>query len=408
MPHSLQVYQNPIKGTGFVAQYDATGVRWTKKSQGGDDFASCSVRANQAEAYRMYSEMVGSLGQFYTDNPSEPNWEGIISRVTIRIGGIVLSRSLDTMGNAVIVQFYDINNAGAKTRQTTEINNTLSQGQFGKKEKTVEAGLHYNTLNVTHKNDLADLILVLDAFPGVSVTPNSSASGTTVEIELVGLQYYVWDWITYVNATVSTVTASEAFRTVATDSAVMGTMNPNMGATIATTTAAGQSNGYLINTNSAFSIPITSTAGQTALQYLRSVVEAGTGATQYVFGITRRNIWQPTRYVYYRPARTAVAYGVRARQDVGRVRDRWNNVIPPQYVEPDNVIQILDLPGEWTGLSGGDDPRLSYISGIEYDGDARSVTWTGGDNPTLEGALLETGAFKFYRKSYGAPAKQAF
>jgi len=157
MRHMLQVYQNPVKGTGFVAQYDATAVRWTKVARGGDDNASCSVQANYAEAYRIYTELVGSLGQFYTDNPSEPNWEGIISRVTIRIGGIVLSRSLDNMANAVIVQYYHVP-AATKTVQTTEVNNLLSQGQFGKKEQTVEAGLHYNALNVTHKTVLTNML----------------------------------------------------------------------------------------------------------------------------------------------------------------------------------------------------------------------------------------------------------
>jgi hypothetical protein len=128
-----------------------------------------------------------------------------------------------------------------------------------------------------------------------------------------------------------------------------------------------------------------SRTGQTFLQFMQSIAEAGDGSQQYAWGIGALDPNSQTRRIYYRPASTTVRYTVNALTDVGRVRDANGTPVPGWLVQADAGIRINDI---LTGYNQpGDDPRVGYIETVSYDGETGLVTFTTGDNITMEGAL---------------------
>lgn len=407
--HSMAVFQKPptaasFTGLGFIKQYPVFNYGHRKVARGGDESASCSIKCSRSEGERIFANFVGNIVQFYVDAaPINPIFEGLITRVTLRTGGITATRSTDDMANNVSVVFFNSNSAAAvKTENTAVVSSADSVSLYGTKHGTFDAGIHYNNADKSHKTILRDTLRTIRAYPQISVSSNDRIEGTIVEIEVKGLREYAWNWSNYSSTDTTMKTASATFEAITARSDLL--LYPPNGAFIYAIGAAGSQAVEGIATNAAFNISQESRSGQTYWQFIQSILEAGDANVQYVAGITRSNIFNATRYVYYRAANTTVKYTVRAYEDAGRVRNLGGSIVPGYLVEPDAGIQITDLFANWA--NAGDNPALSYIEEISYDGETGAVQWASGDNATLEGVLNGGKYFKRSGGMFNAPVRQ--
>lgn len=411
--HSVHLYQPPRQGTAFVAQHAAIGYRHGIMAKGGFDTASFTLQLSQPAAELAFSNYLGCVVRVIVDNPDEPIWEGYIDRMTWRTGGVAVTRGFDNMMNRVNVTYYNADSPSAnKTEQTAVANQLASQALYGVKEGSIDAGVHYNNADKTHKEALRDLRKNIYAYPQVSVAASEGGDGV-LEIECKGLQYYVWDWSNYklakTNPSAITSVLHVAFARATGETAYAGGIMVPANATLIYETgvfAGGADWLRFIVSNTAAQISYASESGQTHLQYLQSIVEAGNGVQQCVFGITLPDPNNGKRYVYYRPADTAIKYTAYAMSDTGRLRDLYGGVVPPWLVRPDAGVRINDILTGWD--EAGDDPRIGYIESIEYDADAGTVQWQTGDDITLEGAMQRKKPLKAFaaNNSFAANPRQ--
>lgn len=401
---AAHVLQRPVQGTGFVGRYPVFNYTHRKIARGGDDYASCSIKCSQTAGEEIYSEYLGCIVQFYaSDNPIDPIFEGFINRVTLRTGGVVLTRSLDEMSNRVSVVFYSANSgATPKTEITTAVNNTDSQDIYGIKEGTFDGGIHFNAADTTHKQILRDTIRTIRAWPQISVASTDRVEGTSIELEIRGLKSFAWEWQNYTSTNTTLETASDAFTRV---TVLLTGAPPSNGALIYGTGNVGTPSLGEIAANTTFNISRESRSGQSYWQYIQSIIEAGDGSAQYTCGITRSNIFAANRYVYYRPAAVAtLKYTTKAYKDAGMLRNTAGVLIPGHLIEPDAAIQVMDLLPNWS--QPGDNPTIGYIESIDYDAESGRVKWQTGDNLTLEGVLQGTKYFKKSGVLFGAQTRQ--
>jgi hypothetical protein len=264
-----------------------------------------------------------------------------------------------------------------------------SQAKYGVKEMSIQATPHY-AADVTHKEVIGDVLAVVAAYPQASVAP-AIPGDALLQIEAMGLQYYVWDWAGYKNSSTNTDDPSASFQRAAIRTDVSA--GPNAAAIYETASAAGAGHhNALVQTNAAYQMPRGSSGGMTILEYLRSIVEAGDGVNRWVFGITLPDVNTGTRRAYYKQATTDVVYTSRALGDAGLIRDVYGRPVRPWTVRPDAGIRINDILTGWSG--GADDPRVNYIETVKYDGTTGRVSWQSGDNVEIEG---ENGLDKLFR-----------
>ena len=388
--HILNIYQRPKQRgmAGFsLARYNMTGYKHRIIAMGGFDTASGALVVPRAEAEIIISNYIECVIQVIVDNPLNPAWEGFITRITYRVGGVVYTRSTDQMGNRTRVTYFDANAATPNTQQTVVTNNAVSQAIYGVKVANLEAGVHYNSANITHLNSLRDT-LNLQAYPQISSVSSSSGDSVIVEIEMQGLYYYAFDWDNYVSTDTTMTNSNFLFQRI-----TCGVdRSANASDVIEDTTAYPVTADALIVNYSTFQMSRESRTGQTYLQFIQSIVEAGDGSQQWVWGITSLEPNRGTRNIYYKPASSAIAYTYRALKDYGRVRDLFGAFVPGWKVRPDAVIQVTDVLTFYD--SSGDDPRRGYIMAVDYDGDSGLVTFQSGDNITMEGALGTNRYFK--------------
>jgi hypothetical protein len=407
--HYVAIFQklpraSSFTGLGFQKQYQVFNYTHRKIARGGDDSASCSIRCSRSEGERIFTDFIGNLVQFYVDlTPINPIFEGLVTRITLRTGGVTLTRSTDEMANSVDVVFYNFNTgASPKTNQTSTVVLQDSVDIFGVKHGTFDAGVHYNSGNLSHKTVLRNTLRTIRAYPQISVSNNDRIEGTIVELEIKGLREYAWNWQNYVSTDTTLKTAGATFEalTVRSDLAIF----PSNASYIYATGVSGSAAVEGVVANTAFDISQESRSGQTYWQFLQSILEAGDASVQYVCGISRSNIFNATRYVYYRGASTTVKYTVRALEDAGRVRNLAGVIVPGYLVEPDAAIQITDVFANWA--NAGDNPTLSYVEEITYDGETGKIQWSSADNATLEGVLNGGKYFKRSGSMFGAPVRQ--
>lgn len=389
-PHYAHIYQRPREGSAWVASYQAFEYKHRIMALGGDDTASFSLRVKPAEAEYIYSYLIGSVVRIHVDDPIQPIWEGYIERVTYRAGGLTMTRSLENMINRASVTFYNASAPGAvKTETTSVVDNTASQAIYGVKEATVDAGIHYDNADKTHKTVLRSTLAAIRAWPQVSVANGAGGGGALIEIELRGLQYMAWDWAVYAS-TAGTVAAWQVLErmTIRTDLSAP----PNATYIYETAGAAGSVAARNIGQNTAFNMSRTSQSGQTYLQFIQSIVEAGDATNLWVYGITMLDPNALTRTVYYKAATTAVRYQAFAYKDTGRLRDTSGVLVPGWLVTPDCGVQLMDVLIGYNQV--GDDPRIGYIMAIDYDAETGLVSFQTGDNVTIEGVLQKDRYFK--------------
>lgn len=407
--HVMEISQRPRQGALKLGSFPVNNYRHRITAKGGFDSASCSLDVRPAEAEDIFSNYVGCVVAFYVDNPFAPIWEGYIERITYRVGGAVLTRSLENMANRVNVTYYNADSGAAikteniQTALGTVIENAASQAIYGLKVTNLDAGIHFNNADKSHKNLLRQTTLAQRAWPQISTVFGVEASGPLIELEMRGLHYMAWDWQTYENVRGSgldTLTnASRAFQIVTSESGAAawggGALVPAnasyiyaIGTSVNPNVLAQQ----YVTGNVSFNIQLASQSAQTYLQYIQGVAEAGDGAKQYVYGIHPPDPTTGIRYTYYSPANAAVAYQVTALRDPGRVRGTDGIITPGWLVRPNNGIQIMDILVGYN--QAGDDPRIGYIESIEYDGETGLVSFQTGDNITMEGVLQKDRYYK--------------
>lgn len=399
-PHFLHIHQRFREGSAFLARYQAFQYRHKKLAMGGDDTASCVIVTTKGEAERILSDYIGCTVQVYVDNPLSPCWEGLITRITYEIGGVVMSRSLESMSNRVNVTYYNSDSAAAdKTEQTATVNNARSQARYGVKEGTYDAGVHYDNADKTHKTTLRNMLLGVYAWPQYS-TEVRAPGPVTVRIEMQGF-YHVWEWENYRNTGTTQRNAGVMLRRLLNFTDANAPVNaPYIYET--------RTSGFappLMAWNAAFNISEESKTGQSYWQFAQSIAEAGDGVNPWVLRLTRPDPATGLRQVYYQPARTVVDYTMRPLAEPNVIRTTFGGKVNGWDVEPDRAVEFADvLPFDQLE---GDDVKKAYISAVEYDADAQSVTIQSGDDLTLEAALGFRRYFKRVGDRFGAPQRQS-
>jgi hypothetical protein len=410
-PHYMHVYQRPRQGTAEVAQYKVAQYRHRLVANGGYDSASCALNVRKSEAEWIFSNLIGCVVRFHADNPMATFFEGYIERITYRTGSITFTKSLENMANRVNVTYYNTDSAAAfktediQTAIGTVIENTQSQAIFGLKMLNFDAGVHHGTSR-THKNLLRQTMQAIRAWPQISVAYGGENSGAIIEVEVRGLHYMAWDWEQSIVTSGLNPDANIAFErlTVRTTSPIHPQNAPYIYLT-GPTSVPREGSVEFIAVNAAFTFNVTSSSGQTYLQQIASIAEAGDGSTQYVYGITPPKN-DGNRYVYYQPASSVVKYNVNALRDTGRIRDIHGRILPGWEITPDGVFETMDIRLGFNAV--GDDPRSGYIQSVEYDGETGQAAIQSGDNVTMEGVLQRDRYFKAHsgRRAFGAPLRQ--
>lgn len=389
MRHIGVIYQRPAQGgmNGFLLKtVNLYNYVHRISALGGFNTANASVQIPISQAQNFATSFIGCVIRVFVDNPCEAVWEGLITRATYNIGGVSYTISTDETQNRVKVTYFDANAGTPATTATATSNNTTSQAIYGVLEGNFEAGVHFNSANTTHLTTLRNTML-LQAYPRLSLSSSASGDGF-VEIEMQGLMYYTFDRNNYASTDTTLTNAGALFQRV-----TCGVdRSANASSVIEDSAAYPNTFDALIQGNSTFQMTRESRTGQSYLQFIQSIVEAGDGTQQWTWGITAFDRNRGTRRVYYRPASTTVAYTCNSLKDYGRLRTPNGTIIPGWKIRPDAVVRVVDLLAFPATIP--DNPQYAYIQDIEYDGNSGLVSWQSGDNITMEGAIGRNRYFK--------------
>ncbi len=141
--HQLLIYKKPaqaISGTRLapvfndrlLATYQAHNYKHQILAMGGDDAASCELDVPQSEAFDIFGSYLGNRIQVLVNNPSSPIFEGYINRINLEIQGYKFSVSLDTLGNRVMLSYFNTTSL-PNNKVTTEVINQSSIDVWGRK-----------------------------------------------------------------------------------------------------------------------------------------------------------------------------------------------------------------------------------------------------------------------------------
>jgi hypothetical protein len=385
--HSLCIFQRPKEGSGFIKRVSPIfNYRHSITAQGWFDTASCDVAVrSQGEGQEYLDRYLGCRVFVFADNPFEPIWEGFINRISFNAGGASFSIGLDEMANRVEVKYSNdsVTVNGLGTIVTTTIaNSTKSQAIYGIKHDSVEFGYNRNG-NAAHANTLRDTILAQRAFPQTSITKGGQNSNL-VTLECLGFFHTLeWEVLAFASATTT-----------------------NFDARIKTDFLPALGNGTTFFDNADFAdiaanaIATTGTVrnGQTYWDAILKIAEAGDASNYWITGIGPTNPQTGKRRLYYKQVNAATEYIARL-SDGLQVRNIYGRLVPPWTVRPDRSILISDvLVGFNSAVTT--DPRLTYISRIEYDANQQNVQWFGADDTTMAGAFMLKQGFRSYGKKF--------
>lgn len=392
--HRIHVYQKPKAGNQLIKAYNAMRYKHRIASMGGCDTASCTLMVSRAEAEYVYETFIGNRVAVFVDNPAAPIWEGLISRITITLPGIVLTRSLDALANRVSVTGIDAVSAlpVLPVIDGAAVNDTASQALYGIKEGTYRRPMRATSVPDVYAATLKSRVLNNLAYPQASASSQGGGNQTIVEIECIGF-FHTLEW-----EQAGLTNNGYTFRngsTGAIDLILSGLDNA----------ATFFNNADVTGLNNNAQTITQLQAGQTAWQVIQAVAEAGNGADPWIAGITPTDWNTDTRRMYYRAANLTVGYTVRS-NDGARIRTTSGALVQPWTVQPDTVIRLTDALVGWDG--DGDDPRNVYLSFVQYDADSQRVTWQGEDNIELEGALQAMFALTTSGQRYGQRVPNPF
>lgn len=384
VPHYLHVYQKPALGSAFLKRYPALSYKHRILANGGFDTASCVLPVSRAEGETIFENYVGNRAAVYVNNPAEVAWEGLITRITFTLPGVVLTRSLDEMGNRASVNVAV--GSDARPAVATTVSNAASQALYGIKQVTLRTARNA-AAGATIATSLANRALNDVAYPLTSVAPNDGSVNSIIEIELKGF-YYTLDWepqlyagnFTFRNG--STGHIDELLNNLLNGTTFLNNLDTSDLTNNATT-----------HNNEA--------RGGTVWQTMQAIAECGLNAQRWIVGVTPLNITRGTRRLYYRPASTDVKYLAKVNFP-GRLFTPSGAAVQGWTAKPDGVVKVVDALVGWDG--DGFDPRLQYIAALEYEADTGKVTWQSDDNIAIAGALQTDKFHSMSGQKYGQRA----
>lgn len=383
--HWLHIYQRPKQGDDFITRLPIHNYRHTLLAVGGDDTANGDLVIKPSQTQNALEGWVGARVSVYVDNPAQPIFEGLISRIMVDVGGVIVSRSLDEMFNRAVVIWTNI---GVGTTTTAAHNETDSQAVYGIKHGTID-GFAKRGVATLQMNAIRELVIDQTGWPLTTVT--QGALKGNVRVELKGF-YHTIVWDDYYNGGAAAINPSTLVQRVVT-------------ALTNGTTFVDNSDLTLIDTNAAYTVQEQESFGKTAWQVIESVVGGGDGSNYWVAGVTRTDPVLDTRRVYYRQANSAVEYTTRA-ADALRVRNVYGGLVRPWTVRPDRAIRIQDILPAWSAR--GLDPRETYIEKVRYDANKQQVTWANADDLHMQGAFQEQRYYKFNDTLFGNPPRNSW
>lgn len=380
--HTLNLYQKPKVGTGFIARFPTYNYTHDINAVGGFDTASCDIRLRSIdEGQQFLDQYIGSRVAIYVDNPAEPIWEGYIDRMTFDAGLVQYTISLDEMTNRATI-LYTNTSTGNTGQLTAVADNADSQALYGIKQGIIDIGYQSTVPNSTTVNAMRDGILVHRAWPKPSIT-RGNGSGI-LHIEMLGF-YHTLDWESYRNTATTVIDLDDFITTLI----LPGLANANV---------------FLDNTDftdiaqNTLDINRESTRGETAWQTIQKIQEIGSSLNYWVAGVTPTLFQTGLRRVYYRSLNTDIEYTAK-QADGLRVRDLYGKIVPPWTVRPDRGIRVSDMLIGWNGL--GDNPTETWIRSVTYDANQQTVDWQGDDDTTAEGQFQVLQYYRQTQKRYG-------
>jgi len=393
-PHYLHIYQKPKQGNSFLRRYPVYNYRHNINIVGWFDTASADLAVSDKDGEAFLQDYIGNRVAVFVDNPMEPIWEGMISRISFQIGTVTFTNSLDDMCNRLALTYQNPSAASPQTTTTSYLDNTASQAIYGIKESILQLNVDPNTTSA-RRDAIKALRLAIRSWPLTSSVFNSTGQRGLLKIEMQGF-YRTLDWDHYDNGSASNADADVIVKNV-----MQGNIN---GATFF-----DKNDTSLINANSAFNIAPRSQTGLTRWQFLQSIQEAGDGAKRWIMGVTPTDANTGTRRFYYRKADTNCKYIVYQRDGIGVIRSLYGQKVDPWRVVPEGSIRLNDALVGWD--LPGDDPRLSFLASIQYDAERQSIAWQSEDNTTFEGIFRLSSLYNPVESTTGvgkSPVRQVY
>ncbi len=387
--HMLHVYQRPKQGNGFIRRVPALHYSHQIVSNGWFDTASCEVSLPRIQAEQAFENWIGCRVAAYVDNPAQPIWEGLITRISYTAGGVTFTRSMDSMFNEVR-GLYRANATSVDLTTTASQVDVDSVAVYGYKHGTFDGYYEQNTAanTATRMNAVRNAILGMVGWPQTSTI--LGGEGQSLRLEMKGF-YHTLKWEQYYDEVGGFATITQFITAV-----LNGLLNG--------TTFFNRADLTQVQSNVTFgNISLWDNSAQPAWDALQKIAGAGDGNNFWIMGITPTDMVTQTRRFYYRNINTATEYLAYIRDNM-RVRNQWGGLVRPWTVVPDRVVRVNDVLVGWGGM--GDDPRETYIERINYTADTQQVRWTGGDDLNLEGTMQKLKYFKIRGTDFG-PAPQS-
>lgn len=382
--HTLNIYQKPKLGSKFIRRLHLINYRHRISAQGWFDTATADIAMRDfQEAQEFCLNFIGNRVAVFVDDPVTPAWEGFINRITANNGSVGFTISLDEMGNRITVKYTDGTTATTPVPAVTSaVDNLTSQALYGIKQSEMEFG--YSKFAAAGAiGALRDSLLVNRAFPQSSV---KEGNGFLMHLEMLGF-YHTLGWETYTSIATGAAPNISTF--------ITGTILPNIdnGSTFFDKTDTSEI------ATSAITFSAQQRNGATLWDLLQKLAEIGDGADGFIVGITPTNWNTGKRHLYYRKINKAIRYHVNMSERL-RVRTQNRQVVAPWRVSPDNGARIDD----WQVFYNlpGDDPRFTYIYGVDYDGNTQSVIYNGQDDRRIQGIFDLGRAFQRFGRGFGA------
>jgi hypothetical protein len=379
MRHTINIYQRPAQGNNFLKRHIALSYRHRISANGWYDTATCDIVPDSSQYNVLLDDYIGARVAVFGSDPTRPIWEGIVNRVSYTQNGVMFTNSLDSMWNAVYLQ-YDLSTGVTYTAAAST--NTNSITKFGRKGAVINVGNHSGTTSLA---ETQSTLATASGWPQKSMVAAPGQANSPLRLEMIGF-YQTLGW---------SIATNNSATAIALDSALRGLV-------VVTNT---QSNVWYNNTASdygaiianAVTIAPASFYTLTVLEAIRKIVEVGDGANRWVFGIEPTDVNLRTRRLYYRQSNYTIRYTARVRDGL-RIRDLYGRLVDPSTVRPDCGIRITDLTTLWNGI--GDNPSETYIDSVDYDASSGRVTLVSADDPRVEGL--------FQIARYGKPRNSRF
>lgn len=366
-PHNLVIYQKPKRGNKPLRSAFVFNYKHKISAYGWFDTAECDlIPVNATEGMRFVEQFIGNRVAVFVDNPYEPCWEGLISRITLNTGGATYTISIEDMYNTVQVNYTT--SASAFPSQSGLSQQLTSQAVYGVKQGVIEGGVVPGG-GGTQFDGIRKSMIEMVGYPQSSITPGDDSA--TIHLEMMGI-YHTLRWQLNFNVTTPTVSYSNFINTYILSILNNGaTFFDNTDLSGITTVAALRTQG--------------DAPGKTLWDQLETHTHAGdNNGTPYVVGITPTDPRTNKRKLYYRPANLDIQYKA-WRRDGFRIRNFYGRLVPPWKVRPDRSLRVDDMLLAY-GLAG-DDPRDVWVQSIDYDGETGKVLYYGADDTSVEGAF---------------------